>query len=259
MNAPPPAGVSRPEEKQTSLYRHFAADGSLLYVGISLSWPARTRSHSHSSTWFEQVVRVEIEQFLSREAALEAERSAIKSERPKFNVIHNRPEKPARPRPPQSDLGIVSEGSLSLLSSKERRRYRQQLMERNPLLQKVRGPHAIVGPALIYRDNLISVMVAHGQFGTEGELTELVLGQYIPDLPEWTDNFASVLVLRGMGELTLDEARSQRRTIVETLRAHLEIVQAFDTDIALATAYATQFPSDQSRRLLDHVASEQRR
>jgi predicted GIY-YIG superfamily endonuclease len=242
---------------QTSLYRHYAEDGTLLYVGISLSWPARTKQHASGSRWFAEVARVTIERFPSREAALEAEREAIKREKPKFNVVHNR-QRDVRPRRQfkQSDLAIVSESSLSLLSSKERRRYREQLLSRNPLLRKITGPHAIVGPALVYRGDTISLLVAHGVFGTPGELTEVVLGERFPDLPAWTDACGSVLTIRRPDEITLEEAEGQRANIIATLRLHLEEVQAFETDLALATAYATQFPSDKSRRVLDDVAAE---
>lgn len=48
---------------------------------------SRTRGHSHAASWFQQVVRIEIEWCISREAALWAESQAIKLEKPKHNVI----------------------------------------------------------------------------------------------------------------------------------------------------------------------------
>jgi hypothetical protein len=228
----------QPLPRPTRLYRHFAADGSLLYVGISLSWPARTRSHAHYSAWFAQVATVQIESFPDRESALNAEREAIRSERPKFNVVHNRevatPRKQDRSQKPARSTGASRIGNI-------------------------KGPHAIVGPALVYRGNTISVVVAHGRFGTEGDLTELVLGELFPDLPEWTDAVETVLTIRRPDELTLAEAGDRRREIIDTLTADLEVVQSFQTDIAMAAAYATQFPSAKSRQLLDAVASEVRR
>lgn len=247
-------------ETPTSLYRHFGADGSLLYVGISLSWPARTRAHSRHSVWFAQVAKVEIEQFSSRQEALNAEREAIGRERPRFNVIHNSRKPKRRPEPPRSNLTPVSDDALSLLSAKERRRYRDQLLrqqQQDPLLRKITGPHAIVGPALVYKGSTVSVLVAHGEFGTEGELTELVLGELFPDLPQWTDACDTVLTIRRPDELTIEEARSRRLGIVKILTANLDVVQSFDTDLTLATAYATQFPSSKSRQVLDQVISEQ--
>jgi predicted GIY-YIG superfamily endonuclease len=219
---------------QTSLYRHFAADGSLLYVGISLSWPARTKTHARGSTWFEQVAKVEIEHFPTRADALNAEREAIKRERPKFNVVHNRP-------------------------ARNHVQKKRKLVEPHldPLLRQIKGPHAIVGPALVYQGETISVLVAHGTFGTAGELTEIQLGKLFPDVSDaWTEVCAGVLTIRNQDDITIEEARRMRRDIVRRLGLHLETVQAFDTDLSLATAYATQFPSEKSRQILDKVAVE---
>lgn len=241
------------DDIQTALYRHFGADGSLLYVGISLSWPARTKAHSRSSHWFDQVARVEVERYPNRAAALEAEREAIKREGPKHNVVHNRPEKPAR-RIAARGAVDTSPAASRFLSARERRRLEKQ--NSDPLLKEIAGPHAIVGPALIYRDDCISVLVAHGSFGTPGNLTEIVLGSHFPDLPAWTHVCDTVLTIRRPNDITMDEAREKRIEIVRKLRAHLEVVQDFQTDLALATAYATQFPSNKSRRILDDVAAE---
>ena len=39
------------------MYRHFGADGSLLYIGISLNALNRLRQHQ-SSRWFDKIARV---------------------------------------------------------------------------------------------------------------------------------------------------------------------------------------------------------
>jgi excinuclease UvrABC nuclease subunit len=71
---------------KTQLYRHFDAEKKLLYVGISLSTFARLSQHKDHSPWFEQVMTVEIKHFETREEAMAAERNAIKTENPKFNI-----------------------------------------------------------------------------------------------------------------------------------------------------------------------------
>ncbi|MES2030860.1 MAG: hypothetical protein V4477_16895 [Pseudomonadota bacterium] len=74
-------------QKRCELYRHFSATGELLYVGIA--WSALERlmtGHRTSSRWFDQIARIEIERFPSREAALSAEKAAIRDELPAFNV-----------------------------------------------------------------------------------------------------------------------------------------------------------------------------
>lgn len=220
----------------TYLYRHFAADGALLYVGISLSWPARTKAHVQGSTWFDQVARVEIEQFPTRDEALAAERDAIKSERPRFNVVHNRPRvtvRGARKRVGQKTAGRLSTGPLGYIA----------------------GPHALVGPALVYRGNTISVLVAWGTPGTPGDLTEIVLGELGPEVPDWADACASVLVMLEAGQITMAQARETRLKIVRQLASRLPKVDAFDTDLALARAFASRFPSDESRKILAEIAA----
>lgn len=73
--------------QQTCLYRHFDGDGRLLYVGVSLSAAARLSRHSVDSGWFRLVALVTLEWHPNRSMALAAERAAIRSERPEYNVL----------------------------------------------------------------------------------------------------------------------------------------------------------------------------
>lgn len=70
---------------RTALYRHFAADGTLLYVGISLSPIDRLSQHMEGSRWAEQIARIEIEWHDDRADAERAERAAIMEDRPRHN------------------------------------------------------------------------------------------------------------------------------------------------------------------------------
>ena len=72
----------------TALYRHFDADGRLLYVGIARSVTARLAQHA-DSPWDDQIARVEVERFATREEAEAAEREAIRAEKPIHNRAHN--------------------------------------------------------------------------------------------------------------------------------------------------------------------------
>jgi len=67
------------------LYRHFSADGELLYVGISLNAMARFHVHRRVAEWRDLVATITIEKFKTRAAAEKAERAAIRKEGPKFN------------------------------------------------------------------------------------------------------------------------------------------------------------------------------
>jgi prophage regulatory protein len=73
----------------TDLYRAYSSDDTLLYVGISYDAISRLRQHGKAADWVEQVHRVTIERFETRERALAAERFAIQTERPLHNIIHN--------------------------------------------------------------------------------------------------------------------------------------------------------------------------
>ena len=74
------------QQMNTQLYRHFDKENKLLYIGISLSTFARLSQHKDHSEWFKQINRVSIEHFENREEAMAAERKAIKSENPMFNI-----------------------------------------------------------------------------------------------------------------------------------------------------------------------------
>jgi hypothetical protein len=76
---------------RTALYRYFAADDSLLYVGISKKPERRQLWHAYAAanTWWPLVVRRTDEWIDTREKAERAEIAAIESEAPRFNVKDN--------------------------------------------------------------------------------------------------------------------------------------------------------------------------
>lgn len=70
---------------KTDLYRHFDENGTLLYVGVSLSAIYRLSQHKKGSHWHSKISRQEIEHFATREEALDAETRAIQNENPLYN------------------------------------------------------------------------------------------------------------------------------------------------------------------------------
>lgn len=70
----------------TNLYRHYSGTGKLLYIGISISAITRLKDHKIHAHWFDQIRRIEITQYPSREGAAMAEQWAIERERPLYNV-----------------------------------------------------------------------------------------------------------------------------------------------------------------------------
>lgn len=83
--ADPPDGG--PPER-TALYRCFDADDELLYVGISKDPAERWKQH-RGSAWWRHVTMRTVEWYDDRAAAERAERKAIQSEGPRYNVQHN--------------------------------------------------------------------------------------------------------------------------------------------------------------------------
>jgi predicted GIY-YIG superfamily endonuclease len=72
----------------TQLYRHFDQAGRLLYIGISVSVMNRLAQHRQDSNWFPLIATVAVVHFPSRREAEDAERNAIREERPIYNIIH---------------------------------------------------------------------------------------------------------------------------------------------------------------------------
>lgn len=82
-------------DKKTKLYRHFDSNGGLLYVGISLSPTYRLSQHRATAPWFDDIATITIENYPTRQAALEAEARAIHYENP----AHNRMRPVPKPLP----------------------------------------------------------------------------------------------------------------------------------------------------------------
>lgn len=74
---------------RTGLYRWFDEDGMLLYVGISINVIKRAYEHECSKAeWFGKISSCRIVYFDTLQEAQDAEREAIRTEAPRFNVLH---------------------------------------------------------------------------------------------------------------------------------------------------------------------------
>lgn len=73
-----------------TLYRHFDAQGRLLYVGITVDPGRRWKQHQADKPWWAEVAQTTYEQHPDRASVLAAEREAILREEPLHNVVHNR-------------------------------------------------------------------------------------------------------------------------------------------------------------------------
>src|SRR5262249_22651154 len=63
-------------DRPAYLYRHFAADETLLYIGVTFDVTSRRYAHKQSA-WHTLIARVELQLFPTRQAALAAELRAI--------------------------------------------------------------------------------------------------------------------------------------------------------------------------------------
>jgi len=70
----------------TWLYRSFGSDSQLLYIGVSSNLRERLRRHRQRAAWWPAAELIRLEPFAMEYLALDAERAAIRAERPQFNV-----------------------------------------------------------------------------------------------------------------------------------------------------------------------------
>jgi hypothetical protein len=73
----------------TSVYRYFDGNNLLVYVGITSRGIKRNREHNDVKSWWQYVVRQEVEHFDTRSEAAARERALIREYRPPYNIQHN--------------------------------------------------------------------------------------------------------------------------------------------------------------------------
>lgn len=84
-----PAEIETEQTGRIALYRLYAEDGTLLYVGISKDPKGRFWQHAADKFWWPTVARKTVEWYESRPAALLAEEAAIRTKRPEWNRDHS--------------------------------------------------------------------------------------------------------------------------------------------------------------------------
>jgi predicted GIY-YIG superfamily endonuclease len=108
-------GVADIENRPHALYRLFAHDDALLYVGITCDVGSRWKRHSDDKPWWSELSRTTVQHYPNRSTALEAERTAIQNEHPKYNVQHNQGKPFSRATGSASTRGVVREGDCIAL------------------------------------------------------------------------------------------------------------------------------------------------
>jgi excinuclease UvrABC nuclease subunit len=71
------------------VYRMYDSKGDLLYIGKSQSFLSRVQQHAETKTWWTEVANISVTHYPCRCTTEDAERDAIRAEKPKYNVIHN--------------------------------------------------------------------------------------------------------------------------------------------------------------------------
>jgi excinuclease UvrABC nuclease subunit len=97
----------------TALYRFFAKDDRLLYVGVTDDLKSRLAAHATQKSWWGEVSRTTVEWFPGRLEALDAEIAAIQSERPAYNIAHA-DSAPREPRDADAEARTASLASLGM-------------------------------------------------------------------------------------------------------------------------------------------------
>lgn len=69
------------------VYKHFAEDGTLLYIGCTTNFSGRMSSHSFSAGWWDEVAKIEAIRYRNKRDALRGEAGLIRLLKPKFNAI----------------------------------------------------------------------------------------------------------------------------------------------------------------------------
>ncbi len=77
------------EGPAATLYRYYDSVGVLLYIGESLSAVSRLSQHK-TKPWWQEITNIKMEHYSSKENVKKAEREAIETENPKYNVQFNR-------------------------------------------------------------------------------------------------------------------------------------------------------------------------
>jgi predicted DNA-binding transcriptional regulator AlpA len=83
--------VTKSEERKViALYRHYDEHEQLLYIGKSVYPLIRQHSHLKHANWRNEIRRIALEPFTTEEELAAAERDAIQTEKPRYNVAYNR-------------------------------------------------------------------------------------------------------------------------------------------------------------------------
>jgi hypothetical protein len=104
--------ATTPDAKPTTLYRLYDAAGVLLYVGVATNPGGRLKDHAKGKPWWPDVADVRVELYGTTKDTAQAERTAVRAENPKHNVVRFKP-----PKPPQAAQAKTAAGAAQAKTS----------------------------------------------------------------------------------------------------------------------------------------------
>jgi predicted GIY-YIG superfamily endonuclease len=129
------------------LYRIHGEYGELLYVGATTNPSLRFNSHYHGQPWWDEATDIKLQRFATADELETAELHAIRTEHPRYNLLHSKPaswsRKPRAPRGNGSVFRRTTDGmwvaSLEVGSTKDgkRRQRRRYAKDRKTAEQKL--------------------------------------------------------------------------------------------------------------------------
>lgn len=84
------ASPKKAPSKKTGVYTMRNKDKETLYVGMSKDPKKRAKQHAKKKDWYPEVTKTKVKTYPNRESAAKAEKKAIQSKSPKYNIVHNR-------------------------------------------------------------------------------------------------------------------------------------------------------------------------
>lgn len=104
---------------RTALYRLFDTEGVLLYVGIAVDPEARWEKHAATQEWWHLVAEKTTQWFDTRVLAADAEIEAIRTAKPRFNLMHSTGLSPFSTR----TVGVVAKATSATAFQANNARY----------------------------------------------------------------------------------------------------------------------------------------
>jgi predicted GIY-YIG superfamily endonuclease len=106
-----------PFDKYAAVYRFYAADETLLYVGATDNVMKRLIAHkARHGRWFKAIAWIKVDHFDTRMEALAAEEIAITTENPQHNILKSNGHKSRKDREPGLEVAIMIAGGMAKLA-----------------------------------------------------------------------------------------------------------------------------------------------